>query len=44
MAQEARNALLDQNNHVVKQIHLYNLNGIYVPASMILSFTYNLMS
>lgn len=42
MATEAQQAL--SNKGVVKQIHLYNLNGIYVPASMILSFTYNLMS
>jgi len=25
---------------VVKNIHLYKLNGIYVPSSMILSYTY----
>ena len=42
MATEAQQAL--SNKGIVKQIHLYNLNGIYVPASMILSFTYNLMS
>lgn len=28
---------------VVKNIHLYNLNGIYVPSSIILSYTYTQM-
>lgn len=39
MAEEAINTL-DKNNQTssITQIHLYNLNGIYVPASMVLSY------
>ena len=36
MALEA--AKIAQENTHIHQIHLYNLNGIYVPASMILSY------
>ena len=42
MAQEAATTL-SQTSGKTKQIHLYNLNGTYVPASMILSFTYTTM-
>lgn len=39
MAQEAIAALVPQNSSgKITQIHLYNLNGIYVPASMILTY------
>ena len=39
MAQEAIAAMVPQNSSgKITQIHLYNLNGIYVPASMILTY------
>lgn len=40
IAQEAMNMIQGAKDGTVKQIHLYNLNGVYVPASMLLSFTY----
>ena len=43
MALEAERMLNDAPIGKVKQIHLYNLNGIYVPSSMILTFTYEAM-
>ena len=43
MAKEAAASLNNQTNGRTKQIHLYNLNGVYVPASMVLSFTYTSM-
>lgn len=41
MAKEARNVLPQTT---VKQVHLYNLNGVYVPASMVLSYVYDATS
>ena len=38
MAQEAVTEVSQNENNLITQIHLYNLNGIYVPASMLLSF------
>ena len=42
MAREAVTSLQNNSNNTVggkiKQVHLYNLNGIYVPASMILTY------
>ena len=39
MAKEAIASLVPTNNlGGITQIHLYNLNGIYVPASMVLSY------
>lgn len=38
MAKEATNQLENSN---IKQVHLYNLNGIYVPASMIMGYAYD---
>lgn len=34
----AKEALQDLPKSSVKQVHLYNLNGVYVPASMVLSY------
>lgn len=34
----AKEALQDLPESSVKQVHLYNLNGVYVPASMVLSY------
>lgn len=34
----AREALEEMPKSTIKQVHLYNLNGIYVPSSMILSY------
>lgn len=42
MALEA--AQIAQKNTHIKQIHLYNLNGIYVPASMLLSYVSDAVS
>ena len=47
MAKEAQASLLMKHYRSpgkVKQIHLYNLNGIYVPSSMILTSMYMIMS
>ena len=38
MAKEAMEKVNLTSGPSVKQIHLYNLNGIYVPASMVLSY------
>lgn len=38
MAEEAVAEVSQNENNLITQIHLYNLNGIYVPASMLLSF------
>ena len=38
VANMAQEALADMPQSSIKQVHLYNLNGIYVPASMILSY------
>lgn len=44
MAKEADKMLKKASPYkTVKQIHLYNLNGIYVPASMILTYIYTTM-
>lgn len=45
IAQEAENSIKNSQTSpgIVKQIHLYNLNGTYVPASMILTYTYTTM-
>jgi hypothetical protein len=44
MAKEADKMLKKATPYkTVKQIHLYNLNGIYVPASMLLTYTYTTM-
>lgn len=41
MAQEAVNQVQSlSNNGQVEQLHLYNLNGLYVPSSMLLEYTY----
>lgn len=37
-------AQVAQKNTHIKQIHLYNLNGIYVPASMLLSYVSDAVS
>lgn len=47
MAKEAQASLLMghyRSPGKVKQIHLYNLNGVYVPSSMILTSMYMIMS
>lgn len=44
MFDDVRNIALEALNTIqyenVKSIHLYNLNGIYVPASLVLTYTY----
>lgn len=47
MAREAVSQINNSNNIIggkIRQVHLYNLNGIYVPASMILSFISDAMN
>ena len=41
MAEEAAGQLTFNHLH---NIHLYNLNGVYVPASMLLSYVYTALS
>ena len=43
IAIDAAQQLANQPLTKIKQIHLYNLNGVYVPASMFLSFIYESM-
>ena len=43
MADDAVKQMQNQPMGTVKQIHLYNLNGVYVPASMLLTFIYESM-
>ncbi len=45
MAKEAQDMLTKGkfSMGLIKQIHLYNLNGVYVPGSMLLTFTYTCM-
>jgi len=40
IAIEAARKVNSEQSKTLKNIHLYNLNGIYVPASMILTYTY----
>lgn len=40
IAIEAARKISSEQSEALKNIHLYNLNGIYVPASMILTYTY----
>ena len=41
MAQEAVNQVQSlSNNGQIEQLHLYNLNGLYVPSSMLLEYTF----
>ena len=43
IAKDAAQYASMQPSGTIKQIHLYNLNGIYVPSSMILSFIHETM-
>lgn len=43
IALDSAQMLKNEQNGPIKNIHLYNLNGVYVPGSMILSYTYENM-